>query len=77
MSGDNKTRDAYDRYRSGDGITDEQLDLLLEAIEAALPFLSASPAFSLVHREALTDREALQGFKQARSLRQSIRVSKQ
>lgn len=64
-----KIQEIYTRYRSGDGITDTELDQLLQAIEAALPFLAASPAFGLVCREARLDQEALEGYKRARERR--------
>jgi len=67
--GKNSVRLAYTKYRNGDGVTDRELDQLLEAITLALPYLQASPAFSLVYREAVTDREALEGFKRARKSR--------
>lgn len=59
-------QEIYTRYRNGDGITDDEITVLIESIEAALPFLGASSAFRLVYREAMTDREALQGFQAAR-----------
>lgn len=62
-------KDAYEAYRSGSGVTDAQLQMLLSAIRDALPFLGASPAFALVYREARMDQEALEGFQRARQER--------
>jgi hypothetical protein len=59
-------KEAYEAYRLGNGITDAQLESLLQAIRDALPFLSSSPAFALVYREARMDQEALEGFQYAR-----------
>lgn len=64
---ESEIREIYTRYRNGDGITDHELTRLVAVIRAAMPFLAASPAFSLVWREAVNDHEALEGFKRARS----------
>jgi hypothetical protein len=66
VSAEVEIRAIYTKYRNGDGITDTELATLLAAIGDALPFLAAAPAFSLVYREACTDREALEGFRRAR-----------
>lgn len=63
-------RAIYTKYTRGDWITDAELDQLLLAIEAALPYLEASPSFSLVCREALTDLRALSGYREARERRE-------
>jgi len=69
MIAEQQIREIYKRYRDGNGITDTELEQLLDAIEGALPFLAASPAFSLVYREARTDRVALEGYRRARQER--------
>jgi hypothetical protein len=59
-------RSAYGEMQIGNHITDEQIDLLSKTIGDAMPFLQASPAFSLVLREARTNLDTLERYKRAR-----------
>lgn len=60
------TAELYKRFLDGGYLSDEDLLLLTEAIERSLPFLAASPSFTLVYLEAKRNLEAMWGFKQAR-----------
>lgn len=57
---------AYEKFRRGDHLTDQDIRDLLKAIALSIPFLQASPDFALMRRQASMDENTLYDYQQAR-----------
>lgn len=64
-------RTAYQKYRNGDSLTDEEIQDMLDAIEWAQEFLNMSPDFALARTRAIQDEIELKGFMTARTQRKN------
>lgn len=60
---------AYAKYVNGDWITDREIHMMLGAINNAMPMMKAHPHFAIALSRLDLDREALEGYLNARRAR--------
>lgn len=64
---------AWEKFDAGDGLSDKELDFMIEQCENALPYLLArGPKFFLASSRTLQDKNSLEGFKRARKRGQNV-----
>lgn len=62
-------KDAFQKLAQGDSVTDAELDAMIAAAQAALPYLQARPDYGIASSATARDLEMLQGFRRERDRR--------
>jgi hypothetical protein len=57
---------SYSRYHTGEPLSDTEVQQLIDAIDAAIPYLEVTLQYRLVLNDLLADRRMLVGYQEAR-----------